>query len=60
MRDQRVDDLKHTARSRCEGCRLSWRLDGWRHREPMPITCTAQKERQGLRDIAHANKEQRS
>jgi len=45
------------AKDRCEGCRLSWRLDlrhggGWKHREPMPIECTAQTERQQLRDIA--------
>lgn len=44
--------LVHTAAARCEGCRLSWRLEGWRHREPVPIECTAKEQRQALRDIA--------
>jgi len=45
------------AEMKCEGCRLSWRLDkhrGWRHREPRPIECTAKEERQQLREIAAA------
>lgn len=50
------------AQSKCEGCRLSWRLDkrrGWRHREPMPIECRAQAERLKLREIAERRVENR-
>ncbi|CAN7381220.1 hypothetical protein LJR220_003390 [Bradyrhizobium sp. LjRoot220] len=51
---ERVSSLKRMAELRCEGCRLSWRLDGWKHREPMPIECQAKEERQQLRDIARS------
>ncbi|WP_396604832.1 hypothetical protein ACFLEY_22155 [Bradyrhizobium sp. YCK136] len=51
-RDPRVDPLIAEAQRQCEGCRLAWRLDGWKHRKPMPIICTAQSIRQELRDIA--------
>lgn len=43
--------LVELAKYKCDGCRLSWRLDGWRHREPMPIECTAKTERKRLREI---------
>lgn len=48
---QRIAELKERAVQQCEGCRLSWRLHGWVHGEPMPIECNAKQERQQLRDI---------
>lgn len=48
------------AQSRCEGCRMKWRLDlrrgsGFMHKlKRREIECTAQRERQALRDIAAA------
>lgn len=49
--------LMDAAQFKCEGCRLSWRIDkrrgnGWQHREPKPIECVAKPERQALREIA--------
>jgi len=46
-----IAELRISAEDRCDGCRLSWRLKGWMHGEPMPIECNAKKERQALRDI---------
>lgn len=46
--------LIRVAADRCGGCRVSWRLHGWRHGQPLPIECTAKAERQALRDIAKA------
>lgn len=51
-RQQRIAELKERAAQRCEGCRLSWRLHGWAHGEPMPIECNAKEERQQLRAIS--------
>lgn len=48
----RSTDIARQAREKCEGCRLSWRLRGWRHGEPIPMECRAKSERQQLRDIA--------
>lgn len=42
-------ELGKIARDKCEGCRLSWRLKGWMHGEPMPIECDAKSERGELR-----------
>lgn len=55
----RVETLKGKARAQCHGCRVSWRLDGWLHRE-VPgsncgrLPCMAVAARQELRDIAKA------
>lgn len=46
------DEIVARAKERCEGCRLSWRLKGWKHQEPMPIECMAKEERSQLRDPA--------
>lgn len=51
-REQTVATLKRQAQAQCAGCRLSWRLDGWQHRNPMPIECQAKGIRQQLRALA--------
>jgi hypothetical protein len=51
-RDPKIDVLIAQAQQQCEGCRLAWRLDKWKHRKPMAIECTAKPIRQELRDIA--------
>jgi hypothetical protein len=53
-RDPRADPLIAAAKARCAGCRLSWRIRrNWRH-DRVGLVCTAQAERQELRDIAYA------
>lgn len=44
--------LAEQAKEKCDGCRLSWKLKDWRHREPLPITCEAKIERQAIRALA--------
>ena len=43
--------LKRAAMDKCEGCRLSWRIQDGRHREPMPIECEAKDIRDALRKL---------
>lgn len=51
-RPPEVDGLIASAKLQCKGCRIAWRLDGWKHRKPASSICTAQPIRQKLRDIA--------
>lgn len=48
----KIAELKAAAQYKCEGCRLSWRLKGWQHGEPMPMECRAKAERQAIRDLS--------
>jgi len=52
VRDPRADPLIERAKQRCEGCRIAWRLDGWKHRSPANSECTAKEDRAELREIA--------
>lgn len=51
-RDPRADPLIERAKLRCPGCRIAWRLDGWKHRSPANSECVAKEERAELRAIA--------
>lgn len=52
-RQEKIEVLAAEARAICEGCRLAWRYSsGWRHREPIPMTCTAQEQRRELRRLS--------
>lgn len=55
MRPPFVDVLIAEAERQCEGCRLAWRLDGWMHRKPMKIECTAKPIREALRASPHTS-----
>lgn len=51
MEQVTIAGLVAAAKDRCEGCRTSWRLKGWRHAEPLPIECQAKEIRRQLRNI---------